>query len=897
MADRIERLCAYSAYAQQALQAHPGLLTNESLDRPFTRAEMRAAIEPARDPDTLAVALRRLRRAVMLRSMGRDLAGLADLDEVTAVFSALAEEALGAGLRVLGAAPGADYGQPIGSESGQPQPMLVVGMGKLGGVELNVSSDIDLVFLYPEEGETDGPRRISNHEYFVRLGRRLIALLGERTADGYVFRVDMRLRPYGDSGPLAASLPAFEEYLVSQGREWERYAWIKGRVVAASPGTDPAVADAQLAQIVSPFVYRRHLDYSALGSMRELYAQIRREAARRDIQDDIKLGPGGIRQIEFVAQVFQLVRGGRDPGLRQRPTRAVLRAIEQRRLLSAEGRAALDSAYEFLRQLEHRLQYRDDAQTHRLPASPDDRQALARSMGYPDRDAFEAALAAHRAAVVAAFDRVLGADSSDDGASPYCGLWDEGLSDEDGQRRLAEAGYRDPGGTLERLRRLRASGVVRRMAAATQQRLDALLPRMVAQAAACAEPDTVLERLLQIAESIGRRESYLALLIEYPNALEGVARLAAASPWAAQYLAQHPILLDELLDARRLDEPSARADAERELRPNLDATSGNVERQLDILRHFKHSQLFRLVIHDLAGQRTPETVSDHLTELADVVLEHAVERCWAALASRHRDAPRFAVIGYGKLGGKELGYGSDLDLVFLSDDDAPGAEEIYARYALRLNTWLTTVTGAGVLYRTDLRLRPDGDAGLLVSPYAAFERYQLGQAWVWEHQALTRARYVAGDPALGARFETLRARVLQLERDPARLRDEVAAMRERMRASKRAAGGTFDIKHSRGGLVDVEFIVQYLVLRHARAHPSLLGNLGNIALLRESGRLGLVPVEFAQGALEAYRALRRKQHAMQLAGHDPAHCADEDVPGLTEPVRRLWERLFEAAPT
>ncbi|MCA3106483.1 MAG: bifunctional [glutamate--ammonia ligase]-adenylyl-L-tyrosine phosphorylase/[glutamate--ammonia-ligase] adenylyltransferase [bacterium] len=923
-ADPYEAALAHSRYV--ARLASTGLTDRESFNAlasaPFGRDRMRTALHPVAHGDCtsapLPVRLRTLRRDCLLALIGRDLVGLATLHEVMATMTALAEETLSAACASATDELRQVYGNPIGEESGRQQPLLVIGMGKLGGGELNVSSDIDLVFVYPEEGETrGGTRSISNHEYFVRCGRRIIALLNEPTGDGFVFRVDMRLRPYGDSGPLACSLAMLEEYFIAQGREWERYAWIKGRVVARTPLPDTDAGspgfEAGLTGTVQPFVFRRHLDFSAIASMRELSGQIRREVRRRDMLGNIKLGAGGIRQIEFVAQVFQLIRGGSDLALRARPTLDVLDALKMRSILEAPVVERLKQGYDLLRRLEHRLQYLDDAQTHALPESDEDRHRIALSMGHADWPSFATSLDALRESVGAVFEQACAFSPGAQADHPLSSLWQDDLEPSEAAATLAGMGYRAPERLAGRLLELRGSARVKRMAASGQSRLSQLIPRALEVAAALQDPDAAIAHLLDIIVSIGRRESYLALLLEYPPVLQRLGELASASPWASDYLALHPILLDELIDARTLHAPPSWPRLIAELRDHLDSHADNVERLLDTLRHFRHAQVFRIVAQDLAGDLPLERVSDRLSELAEVVLAEALERCWKHLNAGQSPVPaaRFGIIGYGKLGGKEMGYGSDLDIAFIFDDapvvdDAargparalpePVPPERYARLALRLNSWLTSMTSAGVLYATDLRLRPDGESGLLAPSMTAFEQYQREKAWVWEHQALTRARFVAGDPALGARFERLRIDILCQPRDIERLRGDIVDMRRRMRESKHGdhPAGTFDIKQGVGGLVDLEFIVQFLVLAHAAQVPELTGNIGNIALLQVAASRGLVDPTLAQAAQVAYRTLRRTQHAMQLAGRDPARAPVDALDSHAAAVDALWQAAIGA---
>jgi glutamate-ammonia-ligase adenylyltransferase len=886
----------YSRYVHRLLEAEPQMVSDSGCGQPFLPGEMESflAAHPASDEATLQRTLRMLRKRVMLRLIARDIGGLADLAEVITTATALAEITICSALSHLSCWHEKLHGRPIGAVSGAVQQLHVIGMGKLGGRELNVSSDIDLIFVYPEEGETDGERPLSNHEYFVRLSRRLIAALNEITADGYVFRVDMRLRPYGDSGPLAMSFDMLENYFITQGREWERYAWIKGRPVSGDRG-------GELLEMARPFIYRRHLDYSAFASLRELHGQIRREVKRRDMLDDIKLGPGGIREVEFIVQVFQLIRGGRDPALRQQPTLTVLPLLAERNLLPGPAAAELGEAYLFLRNLEHRLQYLDDRQTQSLPGEDADRALVAHSMCFDDYAAMLTALNRHRERVTLHFDQIFAATPVEQHA--LAGIWLDSADEanaERGMEQLAGLGYRHAGELQRRLQAMRTSNRYRQMPASSQSRLDRLVPLAVDTAAQYANPDATLERMLQLLDGISRRESYLAMLEEYPQALSRLADMMSASPWVAQYLTQHPILLDELLDARSLYAVPDWPELSRLLHMQLDDAAGDTEKQMDVLRHFKHAQTMRLVAQDLAGTLPLETLSDHLSDLACLILENVLRLAWSELPQRHREEPAFAIIGYGKLGGKELGYASDLDIVFLYDDEAPGAPENYSRLAQRINNWLTTTTPGGILYETDLRLRPDGVSGLLVSPFESFSDYQTRHAWVWEHQALTRARFAAGDKGIGRKFEALRIAILRQTRELAELRSEIVAMRQKMLDAHPNPTSLLDIKHDRGGIVDVEFIVQYLVLGYSHAHAGLTDNIGNLALLKLAASLGLVAEDSALAAHAAYRRFRQMQHSLRLQGETYARVPPPAIQDAAQAVLALWEEIFAgtgAAPT
>jgi [glutamine synthetase] adenylyltransferase / [glutamine synthetase]-adenylyl-L-tyrosine phosphorylase len=884
----IARASEHSRFLQTQLTARPWLAPRVAklLDRPLERADLLAFLdeEPLTDAN-LGQRLRRLRAYVYAHAMVRDLNGLAPLPEVTGAMTMLAEIAVETSQRVLTAQLAERHGLPCNA-AGEEQALIVIGMGKLGGGELNVSSDIDLIFVYPEDGETDGPRPIGAFEFHSKLGRAMIAAISEISAEGFVFRVDMRLRPNGDSGPLVANFDMLETYFISQGREWERYAWIKARALTGS-------RHEELDAIARPFVFRKYLDFGSINAMRALHAQIRREVARREMADNIKLGPGGIREIEFIAQVFQLIRGGRDAGLRVRPTLQVLDALAVRGLMPDSTVAELNAAYDFLRRLEHRIQYLDDAQTHMLPASPDDRLRVAGSMGFLTTEALMAALDAHRVIVSRHFDGVFSEPAAEE-SSPEGNAGSAWTSDADDSigDTLKSLGYHDYQQLCVRLRSFRDGSRYRTISEEARSRLDAIVPRVLALAATRPNPDQTLIRSIELLEAICRRSAYLALLQQYPQALARVVELVSSSSWAASYLNNHPLLLDELLDSRNLTEHTDSARFAAELSLSLDALGDDTERQMDLMREAHHAQLFRMLNRDLAGDLTVEALSDKLSELADIVLGETLKQCWKKLAKRHSETHRFAIIGYGKLGGKELGYASDLDIVFLHDDPDPEAQPIYARLAQRINTWISSRTSSGLLFETDLRLRPNGDSGLLVSSLEAFEEYQRSSAWVWEHQALTRARFCAGNQGVGARFERMRHDLLCQPRDITKLREEVMAMRKKMMDAHANKGEGFQLKHDAGGLVHVEFLVQYLVLAYAHQWPELAANVGNIALLKLAANVGLLPADIAHDAANAYRELRRAQHALRLNEHD-SRIDDDSLAGAREAVERLWQCVFE----
>ncbi len=878
----LERTRRLSRYADRLLTARPELATEleARATTPLGREEMAAALTGEEPP---AVQLRRLRARALLTLAHRDLNGLASLDEVLATMTALAEIAIAHAAGEAHRATAQIHGEPLDAH-GCPQPLLVAGLGKLGGCELNVSSDVDLVFLYGEEGETTGPRRVSNHEFFAAAGKRLIALLSDATGDGQVFRVDMRLRPFGDSGPLVASLASLENYFVGQARPWERYAWLKSRAITGS-------ADA-LAALVRPFVYRRYLDYGMLEALRELHGRIFEAAIQRRKIDDIKVGAGVIREVEFAVQLFQMVRGGRERDLQTPSTRLALARLVELGLFDAARGKALREAYEFLRRLEHRLQYYDDQQTQALPVAAEHRVAIAESMDMPDYDALVRELARHRALVQEAFNALferradsvpaasVGARLNDPQAAPDA----EGLAED-----LAKAGIPESALLAQRLFEFTRSRRYRALSAASRARVDALLPKIVEAAAREADPAVAAIRLLELIEAIDRREAYLALLVEYPQVLARAARLVARSRWAARLLARHPILLDELT---RTAASFTATDwkAEREwLFHALAEARGDTERLLDLMRHFKQRHMLRLTIADIEGELAVMALSDELSALADLILDATLAEAAVNLGLPSGGVPGFAVVGYGKLGGKELGYGSDLDIVFVYDEARAEESEKLARVAQRVNAWLTALTPAGVLYEVDLRLRPDGAKGLFVTSLRAFRDYQLHRAWTWEHQALTRTRFSAGDAALGARFEKLRDEILATPRDHAKLLGDIVAMRQRMRDENR---GSKELKHVPGGLIDLEFAVQAIVLLHGPAHPKLRLDKGNHQLLRWAGELGLFDADVANAAADAYLAQRRLTHDAALNDEDKTIVGDDELGSERSAVTRLWGAVF-----
>jgi glutamate-ammonia-ligase adenylyltransferase len=872
-------------YAAHLLQLPAGTPNPEMLARCFSSLQIEW-------PDP-ADALRVLRQLVMERLVVLDCEQQAPLQTVTQTMTWLAEFSLDLALQEATQRVALRHGLPR-TPQGNVAQLWIVGMGKLGAAELNVSSDIDLIYIYDEEGQTqglaDGSGVVDNQVFFDRVVKQLYTLIGDTTEHGFVFRMDLALRPNGESGPSVVSLAALEEYFQVQGREWERLAWLKARVVAPAACIDQVPA---LRDIITPFVFRRYLDYNVFEALRVLHQQIRlqsqrRSATRPERANDVKLGRGGIREIEFTVQLLQVVRGGQFPELRMRPTLQALTALVQARLMPAETALALQEAYVFLRQVEHRIQYLDDQQTHQLPTNNEDLHWIAQSLGLPDNTALQAKLQRHRDAVAQEFERLLRNEDDSPNTAQSSTPTDfemllEGLSPELHGRiaRWAE---------LPRVLALRDEAL---------QRLLKLVQRTQSWVTQGVISETAAVRWSDWMEPLLRRETYLALLLERPSVHAQLLRLLGAARWPARYLMKHPGVIDELADPsmlnERFDAPLFKQNLQTRYQALQSAQADDDESLLNLLRRAHHAELFLTLTRDLEGHLSVEQVADDLSALADAIVEVAASWVWPLVKTRHRETPCFAVIGYGKWGGKELGYGSDLDIVFVFQDEHPQAPEIYALFARKLIQWLTLKTGEGDVYEIDTALRPNGSAGLLVSSMDAFAEYQAqrgsNSAWVWEHQAMTRARFCVGDRQLGAQFEAVRRQVLCAPRDLAQLALDIMAMREKMRTAHSVPAGLFDFKHSVGGMIDLEFAVQFLVLAHAHAHPSLQDNMGNIALLHRAEAAGLLPKGLGVAAADAYRELRHLQHQARLdeqVGRSDA----APMQGHSSAIQAVWSAVF-----
>jgi len=909
-----QRLFALSPFAGLFLSRYPEELAQlmqryeSTIDAGVLGQSLADNLLTIQDANELDRVLRQRRNAEMVLIALRDLQGIAPLEETLAHLSSLADSLVAICLQWHYDRLAERHGYPL-TDDGQHMPLVVLGMGKLGAEELNFSSDIDLILAYEKDGMTNGTSSIEHHEFFLRLTRKFYQSLNKTTEDGFVFRVDLRLRPYGNSGPLAMSFDAMEEYYQTQGREWERYAMIKARAM----GMDISAGE-RLLEILQPFVYRRYLDFGVIQSLRDLKVMIDQETVRKDRQDNLKLGPGGIREIEFIAQVFQLMRGGQDLALRSRSTPTILRHLAERTLISQQESDDLIIAWRFLRLAENRIQSMYDRQEHDLPTSAVDQQRLALAMGYGQWQDFLDQLTIHREAAQQCFDSVFAETEGGEKKDPTRMFWLEITEEHIDTEYLTGLDYADPAEAMHKIRGIKVQGVYQRLSVRGQELLDVLLPAIIDLAAEQDGPDETLTRLLSVIVPIARRESYLALLVESPLALRQLARLCSASSWITQVITRYPVLLDELIDPRRLYAPPGRDDINVELtRLLVDMDSGDVEEQMERLRVFKQALQLRIAAADTMQSMPLMRVSDHLTWIAESLVNVALELAWEYLVTRHgypmyeldgkTVQAQFGVIGFGKLGGIELGYGSDLDLIFVHNSQGQsqftdGDKSIengmfFTRLAQRLLHLLTTLTPSGVLYEIDMRLRPNGKSGLLVSSLQSLTSYQHEEAWTWEHQALVRARPVAGGEGVCTAFQQIRSDILSVERDPATLRDEVIDMRQRMRDElDKSSDREFDLKQGAGGIVDIEFMVQYVVLGKANQYPELLEFTDNIRLIEVAAETGLITSDQGHLLVDAYQEYRARLH--QLVLQDMGRCvAPSEFAGQRDQVVEVWRQLFE----
>lgn len=911
------RVWACSDYIVQQLLQDPSilselldsgdLLTNYLPDE-YAR-KVKTVFARVRAEDELIIKLRKLRQREMLRIAWRDLAGWASLDETLRDLSLLADACVATASQMLHAWMSKEWGVPR-SEEGEPQSLVVIAMGKLGASELNFSSDIDLIFSYMKDGVTRKRNGLSNEEYFTRLGRRLIYVLNENTEDGFVYRVDMRLRPYGDSGPLAPSFDLLEEYYQSQGREWERYAMIKARVIVGDKQ-----ANTEFFNMLRPFVYRRYLDYGAFDSLRKMKSMISKQVESKGLKNNIKLGPGGIREIEFIGQAFQLIRGGREKQFRVRGIVQVLQLLNENEVLPQQVTDDLTRAYYFLRIAENRLQEYADQQTHELPKDPVDRDRLAFSMGFSDWKKFSKSMNQHRNNVHKHFEQILAVSHADkkqnrnELTQELSIFWQGGLDELRAIELLEQCGFHHAQNTLQLLRDFQES-IERSLGIQGREQMDRLMPLLLAAVGVIQNPDTCLTWVTSMLEAIAGRTAYLSLLVENPVALSQMIKLFAASPWIANLITNHPMLLDELLNTRKLYQPLDLQAIHDECRRTLQLIDEHdLERQMETLRYFKLSHVLRVAADDIAREMPLMKVSDYLTGIAEVLLIEILQLAYTHLVEKHgklgdsrgKQKGRhmgFVVVAYGKLGGIEIGYGSDLDLVFLHDFSAESGvttgpksianETFVARIGQRIIHMMNAHTASGILYEVDMRLRPGGASGQLTSNLEAFADYQRTEAWTWEHQALVRARPIAGDRRLSARFSEIRNEILTIKRDPGALQKDIRVMRERMRANLVIKDpDLFDLKQGKGGLTDIEFLVQYGVLRWASEYPDLVKYYDNIHLLKDFSEHKLMKPNDAECLSEIYRNYRARIHRLALQ-EEPAQVDASEFKNERERVMALW---------
>ncbi|MBT8088504.1 MAG: bifunctional [glutamate--ammonia ligase]-adenylyl-L-tyrosine phosphorylase/[glutamate--ammonia-ligase] adenylyltransferase [Gammaproteobacteria bacterium] len=910
---QLVRVVACSEFAAGAIVRHWDWLVSQVASFPASDADFAeaiAAIENDAAADDVKASLRRIRHRAMLRILWREVCQWADLDETLRELSDLADAMLEAGMRHAKRFLEPRYGDAVTAD-GKRIPLVVLGMGKLGGRELNFSSDIDLIFLYTSEGETNGARSLSAQEYFGRLSRKVIELIDEKTQDGFVFRIDTRLRPFGASGPPVVGFAALESYLLQHGRDWERYAYVKARIVGSR--LDRAVRDALYGELIRPFVYRRYLDYGVFESLRSMHAKIAAEVQRRELQDNIKLGPGGIREAEFIVQSLQLVRGGSDPALQGRELQTVLPKLVGSRGLSKQGATALRAAYRFLRRLENFIQGIRDQQTHDLPADDADRQRLALAMNYADWSELLVDLDRHRAAITEQFEQIAFRDDQRD--TPFqqraARAWESGRGMQHWLDLLQDADYPDAAEIARLIASFAEAPATQQVDSVSGERMQRFVPKLLAAIRQVESPGIALARVLTVVEGVLRRSAYISLLNENTAALQRLVDLCARSRYVSDWLARYPVLLDELLDPSILSGEVTKRDIEADLRQRLDmAALQDSEERMQVISQFQRSMMFRIAIADFSDSLPIMKVSDGLTWLAEAVLARALSVAWNDLVERHGQPTceydgearktGFGIIGYGKLGGLELSYGSDLDIVFLHDSRGSAQQTdgekpldnnlFYGRLVRRLVHFLTTQTASGALYEVDTRLRPDGQKGLLVTSIDAFERYQENNAWTWEHQALLRARAVAGSDAIAAEFARIRRETLtnRIRRDS--LRDDVVAMRQRMRTElDQSDGASFDLKHGVGGIGDIEFLVQYLVLENASQHVDVIHYSDNIRQLDALVECGCVEAGDGLQLQDCYRSYRRRLHHLALDGQTPL-VANREFAKERQFVAAEWQR-------
>ncbi|MFW1965568.1 bifunctional [glutamate--ammonia ligase]-adenylyl-L-tyrosine phosphorylase/[glutamate--ammonia-ligase] adenylyltransferase [Acinetobacter guillouiae] len=903
--EQLQKTLHASQYAEQVLSLHQATLEHDYAIDQFQQSLSTAQIQQLvydhlvniQDENTWMKVLRILRARLMFRWIWQDANQLTNVVKLTRELSDFADACIVAAKDFARIPLLAKHGEPMGY-NGKLQDLIVIGMGKLGAQELNLSSDIDLIFAFDEQGESNGRKCIDVQQFCILWGQKLIYLLDHITADGFVFRVDMRLRPWGDGSALAISHVALEKYLSQHGREWERYAWIKARIITGGQDGD------SLLDMTRPFVFRKYVDYTAFEAMREMKAMIEREVARRNIADDIKLGAGGIREVEFIVQVFQLIYGGAKLELQDRQCLVSLKHLGEAGLLDHQSVEDLEDAYLFLRRVEHAIQALNDQQTQSLPTEPELRQRIIDTLGFDDWDAFIDFLNQKRSKVTFQFEHLIkekGLDSPIESFSQLESQLNE-ILDSNAQNLIHEFWY---------------GHAIKKLPAKAVQRLKEFWPHLVEAVLQSNSPQVALMRLMPLVESVMRRTVYLVMLIESKGALQRLVKMATVSPWICEELTHYPVLLDEFLS---MDFELPRRDyLEDSLRQQLLRIEiDQVEDQMRVLRLFKKSNVLTVAASDVLAESPLMKVSDALTDIAEVSVIATLNLAYQTVAKRHGypvdaeglrcslDHMAYAVIGYGKVGGIELGYGSDLDLVFIhymdeqADTDGQKAIsgfEFAMRVAQKFMSLMTTQTLDGRVYEIDTRLRPSGEAGLLVTSLKAFEQYQLKSAWLWEHQAIVRARSIAGEQSLRAKFEELRCRVLTLPREEEMVRKEVLNMRQKMKdhlgsSKDQKKDGIFHLKQDAGGIVDIEFMAQYVVLAWSGTNPDLAHYSDNVRILEDAAKAGCLSSDDVSALIQAYLSERAESHRLALANHNMQVSA-ADWHDTREVVCKLWQRLID----
>ena len=904
-AEQLQKTLHASQYAEQVLANHESLLQQDyaidqflkPLSADYIHQLVISTLQDIQDETLWMKTLRILRARLMFRWIWQDANQLTDVVTLTQELSDFADICVQVAKDFARIPLVAKHGEPMGY-NGKVQDLIVVAMGKHGAQELNLSSDIDLIFAFDEQGQTNGRKCIEVQQFCILWGQKLIYLLDHITADGFVFRVDMRLRPWGDGSALAISHVALEKYLSQHGREWERYAWIKARIITGGQ------EGSELLQMTRPFVFRKYVDYTAFEAMRDMKAMIEREVQRRNIEDNIKLGAGGIREVEFIVQVFQLIYGGSKLELQDRQCLVSLRHLGEAELLEPQAVLDLEDAYLFLRRVEHAIQALNDQQSQALPTEPELRARISDTLGFADWDSFMQTLNEKRAKVIYQFEHLIKENEPDSLLENYSQLEKQldAVLDDQAKNLVHEFWY---------------GHATKKLTAKALQRLKTFWPHLIEAVLQSKKPQMALMRLMPLVESVLRRSVYLVMLIESKGALQRLVKMATVSPWICEELTQYPVLLDEFLS---MDfELPKRSDLEDSLRQQLLRIElDEVEDLMRVLRLFKKSNVLTVAASDVLAESHLMKVSDALTDIAEVTANAALQLAYQMIVKKHGypldsegqrcglEHNAFAIIGYGKVGGIELGYGSDLDVVFIHNmdeqADTDGIKpisgfEFAMRVARKFVSLMTTQTLDGRVYDVDTRLRPSGDAGLLVTSLRAFEHYQLKSAWLWEHQALVRARSIAGDQDLRDKFEVLRCKILTQPRDEAYVRSEVLKMRQKMKdhlgsSKEQKKDGIFHLKQDAGGIVDIEFMAQYAVLAWSGSNPDLAHYSDNVRILEDAAKTGCLSSDDATALIQAYLRERAESHRLALANQSMQVNA-ADWYDTREVVCKLWQRLID----